>query len=77
MVLKLKPRENRSDDMLLNFLQSKKLSTGRSIGASLVAQSVKNLLAVQDTRVQSLGQEDPLKEPGGIQPMGSQELDMT
>ena len=60
MVLKLKPRENRSDDMLLNFLQSKKLSTGRSIGASLVAQSVKNLLAVQDTRVQSLGQKDPL-----------------
>ena len=60
MVLKLKPRENRSDDMLLNFLQSKKLSTGRSIGASLVAQSVKNLLAVQDTRVQSLGREDPL-----------------
>ena len=49
---------------------------------------------MQDTRVQSLGQEDPLKkemathssilaweipwteEPAGLQPMGSQELDM-
>ena len=30
--------------------------------ASLVAQSVKNLLAVQETRVQSLGWEDPLEK---------------
>ena len=30
--------------------------------ASLVAQTVKNLLAMQDTRVRSLGQEEP---PGG------------
>ena len=30
--------------------------------ASLVAQSVKNLLAVQDTRVQSLGWKDPLEK---------------
>ena len=29
-------------------------------GASLVAQMVKNLLAVQETQVQSQGQEDPL-----------------
>ena len=29
--------------------------------ASLVAQRVKNLPAVQGTRVQSLGQEDPLE----------------
>ena len=29
-------------------------------GASLVAQMVKNLLAVQETWVQSLGWEDPL-----------------
>ena len=29
-----------------------------SMGASLVAQMVKNLLAMQETRVQSLGQED-------------------
>ena len=62
---------------------------------SLVAQSVKNLPAVQETRVQSLGWEDPLEkemathssilawriswteEPGGLQFMGLQELDMT
>ena len=30
--------------------------------ASLVAQSVKNLPAMQDTQVQSLGREDPLEE---------------
>ena len=31
-------------------------------GASLVAQTVKNLPAVQEIRVQSLGQEDPLEK---------------
>ena len=30
--------------------------------ASLVAQTVKNLPAMQETQVQSLGQEDPLEE---------------
>ena len=30
--------------------------------ASQVAQMVKNLLAMQETQVQSLGQEDPLEE---------------
>ena len=30
--------------------------------ASLVAQTVKNLPAMQETRVQSLGQEDPLEK---------------
>ena len=30
--------------------------------ASLVAQSVKNLPAMQDSQVQSLGREDPLEE---------------
>ena len=30
--------------------------------ASLVAQMVKNLLAMQETRVKSLGQEDPLEK---------------
>ena len=30
--------------------------------ASLVAQMVKNLLAMQETQVQSLGQKDPLEE---------------
>ena len=31
-------------------------------GSSLVAQSVKNLRAVQKTQVQTLGREDPLKK---------------
>ena len=31
-------------------------------GASLLAQTVKNLPAMQETRVQSLGQENPLKK---------------
>ena len=63
--------------------------------ASLVAQLVKNLPAMQETWVRFLGQEDPLQkemathssirawkipwteEPGGLQSMGSQELDTT
>ena len=32
------------------------------MGASLVAQMVKNLLAMQETHVQSLGWEDPLEK---------------
>ena len=32
------------------------------IGASLVTQMIKNLPAMQDTQVQSLGQEDPLEK---------------
>ena len=32
------------------------------LGASLVAQMVKNLPAVQETQVQSLGREDPLEK---------------
>ena len=62
---------------------------------SLVAQMVKNPPVIQETRVQSLGQEDPLEkgmathssifawiipwseEPGGLQSVGSQELDTT
>ena len=31
-------------------------------GASLVAETVKTLPAMQETRVQSLGQEDPLEK---------------
>ena len=54
-------------------------------GASLVAQTVKSLPAVQDTQVQSLGWKDPLEkgmakyscqenpmDRGRIQPMGLQ-----
>ena len=65
------------------------------VRASLVAQSVKNPPAVQETQVWSLSREDPLEkemathssifawrtpwteEPGGLRPMGSQELDAT
>ena len=32
------------------------------LGASLVAQTVKNLPAIQETWVRSLGQEDPLEK---------------
>ena len=60
-----------------------------------MAQSVKNLNVMQETKVRSLSQEDPLakdmaahssilaweipwtEEPGGLQSMGSQQLDMT
>ena len=63
--------------------------------ASLVTQMVKNLPAMQETWVRSLGREEPLEkgmathfiilaweipwteEPGGIQFMGSQELEVT
>ena len=31
------------------------------VGASLVAQTVKNLSTIQETRVQSLGWEEPLE----------------
>ena len=59
-----------------------------------MAQAVKNLPAMQEARVQSLGQDDPLEketathssilaweipgieEPGRLQSMGSQGLDM-
>ena len=64
-------------------------------GVSLVAQTVKNLPAMQETQFWSPSREDPLEkemathssifaweilwteEPGGLQSMGSQELDMT
>ena len=35
-------------------------------GAFLVAQTVKNLPVIQETRVQSLGQEDPLENEVAI-----------
>ena len=62
-------------------------------GASLVAQMVKNLSAIQETQAQSLGLEDPLEQlptpvllPGefhglrslvGYSPWGHKESDMT
>ena len=36
-----------------------------SVGASLVAQMVKNLPVMQETQVQSLGWEDPLEKGNG------------
>ena len=40
----------------------KKASTSASLGASLVAQIVKNLPAMQETQVQFLDREDPLEK---------------
>ena len=57
-----------------------------SIGASLTAQQVKNLPAMQEAQVRSLGQEDPLEDSNtlipifclaGYTPWGHKELDMT
>ena len=48
-----------------HYYNVKKLYFCPSVGigwASLVAQTVKNLSAMQETRVQSLGQEDPLEK---------------
>ena len=51
-----------------------------------MAQTVKNLPAMQETRVQSLDQDDPLEMPGefrgqrslvGYTPRGHKELDTT
>ena len=41
---------------------------GGGLGASLVVQSVKNPPAMQETRVRSLGQEDPLKKEMATHP---------
>ena len=42
--------------------RSSQFNSGIDKAASLVAQMVKNLPAMKATRVQSLGQEDPLEE---------------
>ena len=44
------------------FLQLCFRVKGKSLGASLGAQMVKSLPAMQETRVRSLGQEDPLEK---------------
>ena len=80
---------------MLKGLEGAHSLMGFRTDASLVAQSMKNLPALQETWVQFLGQEDPLEkemathfsvlawripwteEPGRLQSMGSQELDMT
>ena len=71
-------------------IKSASVLTCSLFGASLVAQMVKNLPAVQETRVRSLGGEDSLEKgmdtqslawripwtekPAGLQPMGSQRV---
>ena len=47
--------------MVVIFI-ARNLDTFRRFGASLVAQLVKNLPAVQETRGRSLGWEDPLEK---------------
>ena len=72
-----------------------KILLNPSVSTSLVAQLVETLPAMQETRIQFLGWEDPLEkemathfrilaqeilwteQPGGLQSMGSQELDMS
>ena len=44
------------------YYKRKSIQHRRCRGASLVAQPVKNLPAMQETLVQSLGREDPLEE---------------
>ena len=47
------------------FTNKRKKIINRNLGASLIAQSVKNLPAMQDTQVQFLRQEDPLEKANG------------
>ena len=48
--------------LLIHFLQLLFLKTHPDSWASLIAQLVKNLPAMQETLVQSLGREDPLEK---------------
>ena len=48
--------------LLIHFLQLLFLKTYPDYWASLIAQLVKNLPAMQETLVQSLGREDPLEK---------------
>ena len=50
----------RTARLFTSMVESFYISTSNVEGASLVAQTVKNLPAMWETRVQSLGQEDPL-----------------
>ena len=47
---------------LYNLLRGLVLGFGYCFAASLVAQTIKNLPAMQETQAQSLGQEDPLEK---------------
>ena len=48
--------------VLLLSVNSMLMNQVKSYGASLVAQTVKNLPALQETQVRSLDQEDPLEK---------------
>ena len=50
------------DDYDMATILKELLFTYSLLGASLVVQTVKNLLAMRETWVQSLGQEDPLEK---------------
>jgi len=50
--------KSRSSPVWIGFV----FRLGTPMGAFLVAQTVKNLPAMQEARVQSLGQEDPLEK---------------
>ena len=60
--------KDNTDTILISIKQFSSFRTTNCIkpynihGASLVAQTVKNLHAMQETRVQSLGRKDPLEE---------------
>ena len=62
------PRSRRESDMTWRLNNNNTMSNNirrpfdSIIRASLVAQTVKNLPAMQETRVRSLGREDPLKK---------------
>ena len=58
-----------TQDVLLSFKDSYTAATNHHHGASLVAQTVKNPLAVWETWVRSLGWEDPLEEGGHGNPL--------
>jgi len=54
--------ENSMDCVVQGVAKSQTRLSDFHFRASLVAQSVKNLPVVQETRVRSLGQEDPLEK---------------
>ena len=56
-----------SDPILIEFIRTDCFpirSLSEVLRASLVAQMVKKLPAMQETRIRSLGREDPLEEDG-------------
>ena len=48
--------------MLIKNLKKILVLSGYGQGASLLAQMIKNLFTMQETRIESLGREDPLEK---------------